>query len=192
MSRLIEPLFRERNARLFISLPSDARSVVEPYGPTQGAARRVFQISVAPALGRPVRVLGRPREGVVRDFLPAVLAREVTAARVFLVLGGGRSLVLLLPVGPIDRRRADAVLLAGEEQQRRPLRTPVVDRRHRVRVEVGVAGLEERARRARNVIALVDRIRRFSGERVGEAPVELLLRERRRLVPAERVAKSRP
>ena len=95
----------------------------------------------------PGRMLGRPREDEVRDLLPAVLPREVAATWVFLVLGGSRRLALLLEVGLVHRRRADAVFSTGGEQERRPRRVPVIDLRRCLRVEVGETGLEEGARR---------------------------------------------
>src|SRR4051812_8999340 len=101
----------------------------------------------------------------------------MTAAGVLAVFCGVRCLALLFEVRLVDRRRADAVFGAGQEEQRRPRRVQVVHLRHRPRVEVREAGLEERARRARDVVALVDGVRLFSAERIGEAPVELLERE---------------
>src|SRR6059058_2798710 len=137
-------------------------------------------------------MLGRPRESEVGDFLPAVLSWEVAATGELAVLGRGRRLALLLEVRLVDRRRADAVFGAGHEEQRRTLRAPVVDLRHRLRVEGREAGLEERARRARNVVALVDGVRLVSAERVGEAPVELLEREWGFLLQICGVAQRRP
>src|SRR5919201_2360069 len=131
---------------------------------------------------RTLRVLGCPGEDVVRDLLPTVLAGEVAAAPVLLVLGRTRRLALLLEVRVVDGRRADAVLRAGHEEQRRSVRIAVVDLRRGVRIEVGVTGLEKRTRRAGDVVALVDGVRIFSAERVGEAPMELLRRERYPLV----------
>ena len=79
-----------------------------------------------------------------------------------------------------------------DEQQRRPCRVLVVHLRRGIRVEVRISGLEERTRRARDVVALVDGLRVRLAERVGEAPVELLVRQRREVVLAERVLQRRP
>ena len=77
------------------------------------------------------------------------------------VLGRRRRVILLLEVRLVDGRRADPVLGTGDEQQRRPRRVLVVDLRHRLRVEVRETGLEERTRRTRDVVTLVDRVRLF-------------------------------
>src|SRR5207249_7225167 len=75
-------------------------------------------------------------------------------------------------------RWADAVFGAGDQEQRRPRRVPVVQLRHGLWVEVREPGLEERPRRARDVVALVDRVRFVTAERVRETPMELLRRQR--------------
>src|SRR5919198_4258072 len=72
-----------------------------------------------------LRVTACPGERVVRDLFPAVLAREMAPARVLLELGRSRSPALLLPVGSVDRGRADAVLGARDEEQRRSVGIPV-------------------------------------------------------------------
>src|SRR5438445_7493372 len=137
-------------------------------------------------------MLSSPRESEVSDFLPAVLAGEVAAAGELPVLGGRRRLALLLEVRLVDRRRADAVFGAGDKEQRRPRRVPVVDFRHGVRVEVREPGLEERSRRAGDVVALVDRVRLVTAERVGEAPVELVRGQRRFLFQISWIAQGGP
>src|SRR5215208_5137824 len=134
----------------------------------------------------------RPRKDEVRDLLPAILSGKVAAARVLLVLCGRGRVALLLEVGLAHRGRADAVFGTGGEEQRRTRRVLVIDLRNGLRVEVGKAGLEEGARRARDVVALIDGVGIFPAERVREAPLELLGRQGSFLLQIRGLAQGRP
>ena len=111
-------------------------------------------------------MLGRPGQRQVGDLLPAVLAREVAPTKELAMLGCRRRLPLVLVIRLVHRRRADAVFHTRDEEHGRPRRVVVVDLRGGLRIEVREPGLEERPRRSRDVVTVVDLVRLFSAERV--------------------------
>ena len=108
-----------------------------------------------------------------------------------LQLRGRRRLALQLQELLVHRGRADVILAAADEQERRARRVRIVDRSRRRAAHVRERRLEERPVRPRDVVLPVDRVRLLLAERVREAPSKLLLGQRAQAVAVERILQRR-
>src|SRR5262249_24221115 len=82
------------------------------------------------------------------------------------------------------------IFATRDQQKRRTVVIVEIDRRGRVRIEVGKARLEQDVIRAGNGVAFVDFLRLLFTQQVAEGVMELLRRERDGLVEIEWVAEG--
>src|SRR2546423_13013726 len=104
-----------------------------------------------------MRVLQRPTEGKIGDLFPSRLPNCVMGApREFAVRGDRRRFLVLANVGLVDGRRDEVIVATSYEKERRALVLPVVHFRLRMRVQKGERSVPEDARRAGNLVTIVD------------------------------------